>query len=69
MVRIFSESEKQSIINEVAKKYQCKTQTQFNMYVEVIAGLRIINKILGNEWYQRARKEISEGNNPNAKKE
>lgn len=69
MVRIFSDSEKQSIINEVTEKYPCNTQTQFNMYVEVIAGLRIINKILGNEWYQRATKEISTGDTPNEKKE
>ena len=55
---VLSESEKKEIINEVRTKYQYKSETEFKSYVEIIAGLRIINKILGKEWYQRATKEI-----------
>jgi len=55
---VFSESEKKAIINEVKTKYQYQSDTEFKSYVEVIAGLRIINKILGSEWYQRAADEM-----------
>ena len=51
---VFSESEKKAIIDEVRIKYQCKSDTEFKSYVEIIAGLRIIEKILGREWCQRA---------------
>lgn len=57
---VFSESEKKAIKDEVRKKYQCRSETEFKQYVEVIAGLRIINKILGREWYQRAAEGIEE---------
>lgn len=55
---VFSESEKKAIIDEVRTKYQYKSETEFKSYVEIIAGLRIINKILGREWYQRAAEGI-----------
>lgn len=58
MTGILSESEKQDIIKEVINKYPNSSEVQFKMYVEVIAGLRIINKILGDEWYQKAKNEI-----------
>jgi len=69
MTNIFSEYEKQNIIDEVRTKYQYRSQVDFNSFVEVIAGLRIINKILGKNWYQRARNEIFNSNNPNSQKE
>ncbi|MCH8916170.1 MAG: hypothetical protein IIA82_10080 [Thaumarchaeota archaeon] len=57
---VFSESEKEAIVAEVRTKYQCKSDIEFKSYVEVIAGLRIINKILGREWYQRAAEGIED---------
>lgn len=60
---VFSESEKEAILSEVRTKYQCKSNTEFKSYVEVIAALRIINKILGHEWYQRAGEGIEVENN------
>lgn len=64
---ILSDSEKQDVINEVTNKYPCRSEVEFKMYLEVIAGLRIINKILGDEWYQKARNEITQDNNSSKK--
>jgi len=63
MTGIFSKSEKENIIKEVNTKYPYRSQIEFNEYVQVIAGLRIINKILGCEWYQKAKDDIN--NDPN----
>ncbi|HEY4680362.1 MAG TPA: hypothetical protein VIH04_03745 [Nitrosarchaeum sp.] len=57
---IFSQQEKESIIIGVQTKYQCSSDTEFKMYVEVIAGLQIINKVLGINWYNRAKQQIQD---------
>lgn len=57
---VFTKSEKDAIIEEVKTKYPCNTDREFKQYVEVIAGLRIISKVLGNEWYKRAAEDIEE---------
>ncbi len=57
MMGIFSVSEKNSIVNEVIKKYPIRS-VEYREFVEVIAGLRIINKVLGNDWYQKAKKDL-----------
>ncbi len=55
---IFSSEEKENVINEVRTKYNTTSDVQFKMYVEIIAGLRIINKVLGRDWYQKAESQI-----------
>jgi len=66
---VLTKDEKDDIVNEVKTKYQCSSQVQFSEYVEVIAGLRIINKVLGNEWYQKATNEmINDTNSLSARK-
>lgn len=45
---VFSELEKEVILNEVREKYQCRTEKEFKQYVEIIAGLRIIKKVMGD---------------------
>jgi len=62
---VFSESEKKDVLKEVTTKYQYNSQVEFNEYVQVIAGLRIINKILGNEWYQKAKDDMVNDTNSN----
>lgn len=69
MTGIFSESDKKDIINEVRTKYQYKSEVEFNEYVQVIAGLRIIDKILGNEWYQKAKNDIVNNTNSDSAKD
>lgn len=59
---IFSQQEKKSIVNEVRTKYNATSDIQFKMYIEIIAGLRIINKVLGNEWYMKAESQIRDSN-------
>ena len=66
MDKIFSESEKLNILNE-ARKNQPRSETQLRMYCEVIAGLRIINRFLGDNWYQKAKREILDGTFNNKK--
>lgn len=66
MGKIFSESEKLSILNE-AKRNQPRSMAQFRMYCEIISGLRIINRFLGDNWYQKAKREILIGNSNNKK--
>lgn len=56
---IFSQKEKENVLQEVQIKYDCSSGTQFKMYVEVIAGLKIINKVLGNDWYNKAESQIN----------
>jgi len=68
MTGVFSESDKKDIINEVKTNYQYKSEVEFNEYVQVIAGLRIINKILGNEWYQKAKNDIVKNTNSDSSK-
>lgn len=55
-MKIFSEQEKNSIINEIQTKYQNQDQMDFENKVEILASLRIMDKFLGNEWYRKSGK-------------
>ena len=56
-LKIFSEQEKNAIINKI-KEMQTKNPNQdqkdFENKVEILAALRIMNKLLGEEWYRKA---------------
>jgi len=57
---IFSKLEKNGIIEEVKTNYPSKTEQGFQYNLEVFTGLRIIKKVFGDEWFQRASQDIGD---------
>ena len=57
---IFSKLEKDEIMKEVRTKYPSKTEQGFQYNLEVYTGLRIIQKVFGDDWYQRASQGIGD---------
>ena len=59
-MHIFSKLEKDEIIEEVKTNYPSKTEQGFQYNLEVFTGLRIIKKVFGDEWFQRASQDIGD---------